>query len=193
MPLTTSVSIGRFCSSRIPNQSEYTLIPPSDCPTNQDHLSRPTGLKNEQQRWSTRYSSRRTPWMSRRQSVHSAPRYDCSHTDGTPRRLPQPLSTRHDRHVGTAELPSLDLAGYDRVDDEFLEVVSGDIGVLGGSMSVGAPEPHILSADRTREKKVVILPGHRHLHRVTCARTVRLWRIRCNSLAHFSAVHRVSR
>ena len=45
------VSGGRFRSSRAPNQSEYTLIPPSDCPTNQDHLTRtlprsPTGDRN---------------------------------------------------------------------------------------------------------------------------------------------------
>ena len=39
MPLTSSGSVGRFRSSRAPNQSEYTLIPPSDCPTNQDHLT----------------------------------------------------------------------------------------------------------------------------------------------------------
>ena len=39
MPLTSSGSVGRVRSSRAPNQSEYTLIPPSDCPTNQDHLS----------------------------------------------------------------------------------------------------------------------------------------------------------
>ena len=41
MPLTSSASVGRFRSSRAPNQSEYTLIPPSDCPTNQDHLNIP--------------------------------------------------------------------------------------------------------------------------------------------------------
>ena len=38
MPLTSSRRGGRFRSSRVPNQSEYTLIRPSDCPTNQDHL-----------------------------------------------------------------------------------------------------------------------------------------------------------
>ena len=38
MPLTPSRRGGRFRSSRVPNQSEYTLIRPSDCPTNQDHL-----------------------------------------------------------------------------------------------------------------------------------------------------------
>ena len=40
MPLTSSASVGRFRASRAQHQSEYTLTPPSDCPTNQDHLSR---------------------------------------------------------------------------------------------------------------------------------------------------------
>ena len=39
MPLTSSVRGGRFRLSRAPIQSEYTLFPPSDCPTNQHHLS----------------------------------------------------------------------------------------------------------------------------------------------------------
>ena len=39
--LTSSRQVGRFRSSRAPIQSEYTLHPPSDCPTNQDHLSGP--------------------------------------------------------------------------------------------------------------------------------------------------------
>ena len=47
MPLTSSGSVGRFRSSRVPNQSEYTLVPPSDCPTNQDHLrNRECGARN---------------------------------------------------------------------------------------------------------------------------------------------------
>ena len=41
MPLTSSAAIGRLRSSRASNQSEYTFFPPSDCPTNQDHLRDP--------------------------------------------------------------------------------------------------------------------------------------------------------
>ena len=39
MPLTSSRAVGRFRSSRASNQSAYTLFPPSDGPTNHDHLS----------------------------------------------------------------------------------------------------------------------------------------------------------
>ena len=39
MPLTSLVRVGRFRSSRATTQSEYTSFPPSDCPTNRDHLS----------------------------------------------------------------------------------------------------------------------------------------------------------
>ena len=39
MSLTSCRSGGKLRSSRIPNQSEHTLIRPSDCPTNQDHLT----------------------------------------------------------------------------------------------------------------------------------------------------------
>ena len=42
MPLTSWVPVGRFRSSRASDQSEYTSFPPSDCPTNQDHLRRPS-------------------------------------------------------------------------------------------------------------------------------------------------------
>ncbi len=39
-PTVSSPSFAcRFRSSRAPTQSEYTLSPPSDCPTNQDHLT----------------------------------------------------------------------------------------------------------------------------------------------------------
>ena len=47
MPLTPSRRGGRFRSSRVPNQSEYTLIRPSDCPTNQDHLREPANARDE--------------------------------------------------------------------------------------------------------------------------------------------------
>ena len=47
MPLTPSRRGGRFRSSRVQNQSEYTLIRPSDCPTNQDHLRRPTTAQRD--------------------------------------------------------------------------------------------------------------------------------------------------
>ena len=43
MPLTSSVRVGRFRSSRAQNPSEYTLVPPSDCPTNRDHLTEHDG------------------------------------------------------------------------------------------------------------------------------------------------------
>ncbi len=39
MPLTSSRRVGTFYSPRAQNHSEYTLFSPSDCPTNQDHLS----------------------------------------------------------------------------------------------------------------------------------------------------------
>ena len=40
MLLTSPVAVGTVRSSRAPNQSEHTFITPSDCPTNQDHLTR---------------------------------------------------------------------------------------------------------------------------------------------------------
>ena len=45
MPLTPPRRGGRFRSSRVPHQSEYTLIRPSDCPTNQDHLKQHLSAK----------------------------------------------------------------------------------------------------------------------------------------------------
>ena len=45
MPLTSSAPVGRFCSPTVQDQSEYTLIQPSDCPRNQDHLTFATGKK----------------------------------------------------------------------------------------------------------------------------------------------------
>ena len=41
MALTTSIPVGKFVHRGLQIKSEYTLFPPSDCPTNQDHLNRP--------------------------------------------------------------------------------------------------------------------------------------------------------
>ena len=44
MPLTSPACAGKVPSSRASTQSEYTLFSPSDCPTNQDHLTRPSSV-----------------------------------------------------------------------------------------------------------------------------------------------------
>ena len=47
MPLTSSRQVGRFHSPKAQNHSEYTLFPPSDCPTNQDHLIQSRGSRRD--------------------------------------------------------------------------------------------------------------------------------------------------
>ena len=39
MPLTSTVRVSSLRSSRAQDPSEHTFAPPSDCPTNRDHLT----------------------------------------------------------------------------------------------------------------------------------------------------------
>ncbi len=45
--LTSIRPAGNYRLSRVQNQSEYTLLSPSDCPTNQDHLRGAMSVRND--------------------------------------------------------------------------------------------------------------------------------------------------